>query len=145
MIPNVCMSWCQREAQCGWCPEPIKVATPMVTVFYWNKGADGRKWNVQKCYHPQCWVDQGLDYLKRNPYVSTTGRPTLQLSEKEKRQRYLLLRKKTYIDARRRKLLEEDPADKVSLSQLDVEFAEICLLIAQVGGVPPKWLEQLVK
>lgn len=144
MIPNVCMGWCQRQAICKWCEQPITVATPVVTVFYWNKGADGRKWNVQHCYHPQCWVDQGLDYLSMNPYVPAKQPKNDKLTQEQRRQRYLLLRKKAYLDQKKRRLVDE-PDNGLEILTIDADIAELAVEIAQVGGIPSRWLSQILR
>lgn len=143
-IPNVCMVWCQRQANCGWCDKPIEVATTEVTVFYWNKGADGHRWNVKRYYHPQCWIDQGVDYLNLHPYCAGERRgpkPNLSLSKEEMDKRLHLLRKKATLEQRKRNL---DPkrADYLSaVLKLEIKVLDTIQEIAPIGGVPRKWLD----
>lgn len=118
----------------------------MVNVFFWNKGSeDKRKWNVKIYYHPQCWIDQGLDYLKMNPYVprtrwSGTTRSKNPLTEEERKLRYKLLRRKASIDQRLRNLKADYPDRVLVEAKLNMDIANLMLEIAKVGGIPRKWL-----
>jgi len=139
--PNVTMTWCQRQAQCAWCPDHIETGTPLVTVFFWNKGGpDHKGFNVKKYYHPGCWVGQGLDYLKMNPYVPYIRKPKLELTPEQSRQRYIILRRKAAIDQRKRSM-EGQPGKVVTLAALNTKIAELMVEIAPIGGIPRKWLE----
>lgn len=148
-IPNVYMNWCQRKATCKWCEKTVEAGTPMVNVFFWNKGREGApKWNVKWYYHPQCWVEQGLDYLKMNPYVSKNIREGItklsQLSEKEQKHRITLMRRKAALDQRRKNIKAGYPDRILVEARLDKQVAEIMVKIAEVGGIPPKWLDNLL-
>lgn len=101
-------------------------------------------WNRKFYYHPQHWVEQGLDYLKMNPYVPAKGKQIEGLTDKQRRERFLLLRKKAYLDQRKKKLRTEFPDDILYQLNIDAEIAQLAVKIGKVGGVPPKWLEQLI-
>lgn len=113
----------------------------MVAVFFWNKGADGRRWNYQRCYHPECWLKQGYDYLDRNPYVPTAGRPKLKLTEEQGRERYLIIRRYHALVQRFNQLGAE--AELIKTLELECRMSDLMLEIQKVGGVPKKWLERL--
>ncbi len=137
-IPNVSMSWCSRIAKCEWCEKDVEAGTPIVTVFYWNKGTEShRGFNVKKYYHPQCWVEQGLDYLKMNPYVPYLRKPKLELTPEQSKRRYQLLRHKAAVDQRIRKLGD---GNLLALASLHEKITTIMLEIAEIGGIPKKWL-----
>ncbi len=139
-IPNVTMTWCQRVAKCEWCPGSIEAGVPLVTVFFWNKGSPEHKgFNVKKYYHPNCWVEQGLDYLKKNPYVPYLRKKKLELTLEESKQRYVILKRKSAIDQRKRKL-EDMPGSAIALVILDQKITELMLEIAPIGGIPKRWL-----
>lgn len=141
-IPNVIMKWCQKKAECQWCNQDIEVGSAMVAVFFWNKGDDGRRWNVQKCYHPNCWVAQGMDYLERNPYVPyIRGRRKSSLSPEDSRQRYLIIRRYHALNQRIGKL--GNGADLFERLELEMHQIELILEMQKLGGVPKKWLEKL--
>lgn len=140
-IPNITMTWCQRRAQCEWCPEMIEAGNPIVTVFFWNKGSpDHKGFNVKRYYHPDCWVAQGLDYLKRNPYVPYVRRKKLELTPEQSKQRYVILRKKAAIDQRKRNLNGNYPDKLLIEARLNQKITELMMEIAPIGGIPKKWL-----
>lgn len=116
----------------------------MVTVFFWNKGQNGRRWNRKRYYHPQCWIEQGLDYLKMNPYTPAKEKQIKGLTEAQRRERFLLLRKKAYLEQKKRKLDSNSPEDMLAILNIEVEITDVALKIAKVGGVPPKWIAQLI-
>ena len=139
-VPNVTISWCNRTAKCEWCPTSIMAGKPMVVVFFWNKGSETHKgFNVKKYYHPQCWIEQGLDYLGKNPYVPYIRKKRLELTPEQSKRRYILLRRKAAIDQRRR-ALENNPDRVILETVLDIKIIELMMEIAKVGGIPKKWL-----
>lgn len=139
-IPNVTMTWCQHKAQCAHCPRTIKTGTPLVTVFFWNRGTEAHKgWNIKKYYHPKCWIAQGLDYLKKNPYIPYIRKKKLELTPEQSKQRYIILRRKAAIDQRKRRL-EGSPNRIAGEASLDGKIAELMVEIAPIGGIPKKWL-----
>ena len=140
-IPNVTMVWCQKKATCRWCEQPIEVATPMVRVFFWNKGQeDNRRWNVQHCYHPECWIKQGLDYLNKNPYVPKNKR--IMLSKEDARKRFLLVRKFHALVQRKDNIKSEYPDNILTEARITNQMVEIMLEMALLGGVPKSWAEK---
>lgn len=141
MIPNVCMKWCERQAGCKWCDKPIEAGTEIVTVFYWNKGADGRKWNTTQYFHPNCWIEQGLDYLRMNPYIPHVRKPRMSLTEEERKRRCMLLRRKSAIDQRKKKLKPDNPNRMLIEARIDGKIAELMIEILPIGGIPKKWLD----
>jgi len=142
-IPNVYMYWCQRRAKCRWCEKDVEAGTPVVQVWYWNKGnPDLRTRNVRHYYHPQCWVSQGLDKLEMNPYVPyQRKKPNLTLTPKQKEFRLKLLRRKSSIDQRRKNLKSEYPDRLLDEARLNEQVSNIMVEIAKVGGIPKKWLD----
>lgn len=148
MIPNVYMTWCYRQAICPWCNLPILVRTPEVNVFFWNKGNPERRgYNYKKHYHPDCWVAQGLDYLRMNPYIPRKGaKPRLtKLTPEQKRKRYLLLRKKASLEQRKREIKAPYPDRLLIETRLDIQIIDVILDISRVGGIPKGWMECLIR
>ena len=138
-IPNVTITWCQHRAKCEWCPDNIITGTPIVTVFFWNKGGpDHKGFNIKRYYHPDCWIAQGLDYLKMNPYVPYIRKKKLELTREQSKQRYSILRRKAAIDQRKRKLNGQQ--NRMEEARLNTKIAELILEIAPIGGIPKKWL-----
>ncbi len=142
-IPNVTFRWCQKQAECKWCEKPIEAATAMVAVFFWNKGDDGRKWNNQYCYHPECWIAQGYDYLERNPFVpSYTGKAKMQLTEEERRQRFLAVRRYNALLQRLNKL--DESSEPIKYLELECQMLDVVIEMNNLGGrIPKKWLARL--
>ena len=146
MIPNVCMAWAKRQATCHYCNQPIEVATPEVVVFYWNKGQEGRRFNVKQYYHPQHWVEQGLDYLKMNPYeAASKGREPMALTTEQRTRRRSLLTKKASLEQRKQRLKAPYPERLLYEAKIDQEIASLMLQMQEVGGVPESWIDRLME
>jgi len=142
-IPNVTITWCQREAECKWCGFKVDAGTPIVNVFFWRKGSEDHKgFNLKVHFHPDCWVAQGLDYLKLNPYIPYIRKKKLELTPEQAKQRYILLRRKAAIDQRIRNLNGNYPDRDLEEARLKLNITEIMLEIAPIGGIPKKWLNQ---
>jgi len=140
MIPNVTIRWCKKSAICRWCNKPIEIATPMVTVFFWNKGNEERRgWNTTWYFHPQHWIDQGLDYLSLNPYVPHKRGPKPKLSEEDRRTRFLLVRRFHALQQRKQKLKADYPDRLLIEARISRQAAEIIVEMIRVGGVPKSW------
>lgn len=152
MIPNVTVSWCTRQAQCRWCEQPVEAGTPMVSVFFWNRGVDGKRgWNVKHHYHllrsdgKHCWDEQGLDYLKLNPYVPYIRGRRMKLSKKDSRSRLLILKRKAELDQRRRNLKPDAPEYTLRLAVIEAKVAGLAAEILDYGGMPKSWMEELLR
>lgn len=143
MIPNVTVNWCQRTAKCEYCQNQIEAGTPLVTVFFWNKGQEGRKLNVKKYYHPQCWVDQALDYLRLNPYIPYNRHRSSELLPEDKQRRLKLMRDKARLDQRRRNLKSDGTERIQAETRIDLHILELMEEISKVGGIPKRWVENL--
>lgn len=146
---DVWFTWCKRTARCSWCDSPIKVSEEMIVKKYWRKGIeDNRKWNIKFYYHPDCYIAEGRDYLRRNPYSAciagvSRGRPALRLTPEAKRERDLILRRKAALEQRRKIIRQGDGhiADKaLQEAKIDEKIAELMGEIMKVGGIPPSWL-----
>lgn len=142
-IPNVTMKWCVKKSTCKWCEQPIVNGTPVVTVFFWNKGnPENRRWNCSYSYHPQCWIAQGLDYLNRNPYVPQHREKKPTLCEEDRRKRYLLVRR-FHKAEQMRKNCGKFPDNLLTEARLTQQMVDIMLEVATLGGVPKSWAERL--
>ena len=139
-VPNVTMTWSNRTAKCEWCEQQVETGTPLVTVFFWNRGSpDHKGFNVKKYYHPNCWIAQGLDHLMLNPYVPYLRKPKLELTPSQSKLRYQLLKRKAAIDQRIRKL-NGDTDQITARALLGEKIAQLMIEIAPIGGIPAKWL-----
>lgn len=140
-VPNVTMRWCVNHATCAHCNTYVDSGTPLVTVFFWNRGGpDHKGYNVKKYYHPQCWIEQGLDYLEKNPYIRPPHKKKLVLEPEQAELRYKLLRRKASIDQRLRNMDVSYPDHLLIEARLKQQVVDIMMEIAVVGGIPKKWL-----
>lgn len=138
---DVWMTWAKRKAKCRYCGELVVKATPMVTGKLWRKGnPESRKINIRFYWHPQCWIKQGLDYLKEHPYYAgNRGRKKLNLTPEESKLRYKLLRKYAALRQRITKLASEYPDNVLPILRIEKQMAETAKEIKKVGGIPAKW------
>lgn len=147
-VPQVSIAWCRRSTECDECKRMIDVANPEVREFYWNKGKEGnRSFNVKRYYHPSCWLAKGLDYLERNPYSPGENKrgPKVDLSPEDRRKRHLLLREYAVYQHRKRHLVGDVATKALSEIRLDCQIASVIMAIGKVGGVPKRWIENLVR
>jgi len=144
-IPNVTMRWCQKAAKCRYdgCEQTIEPGEPMVAVFFWHKGSDNRKWNIQLCFHPQCWIKNGMEYLNHNPYVPhrSTGRKRLVVDEDTRRVRFLITRRYHALKQRLGKL--DNGSEPLKSLRIESQMMELIIEMQPVGGVPKRWLKDL--
>jgi len=139
---DVWMTWCRRKAVCKYCGEDIVKATPIVKC----KSVRGNttKLTTMMYFHPKCWVENGMDYLEKNPYTSgMRGRKRLELSDEDRRARYLLLRKYAGLKQRLGNIVTKFPDNLEPTLRIEEQMRQIMVDISVVGGIPPKWLEQI--
>jgi len=150
-IPNVVIRWCRKKAKCAYCEQDIEVGQPMVVVIFWNKGEEGnRKWNVHLYFHLErengqhCWVEQGKDFLKKNPFIPhARGRKSV-LSAEDRRKRFLLVRRFNALYQRKQNILAGYP-DRLLIEQgLNEQMVGITLDMINLGGVPKSWAEKMM-
>ena len=143
-IPSVMMRWGRKQAQCKWCEQAVEVGNPIVSVVFWNKGnEDKRSWNKYLYYHPQCWVDQGLDYLNRNPYVPHVRGRKATLSKEDRRKRFLLVRRFNALVQRKGKIKAPYPDHLLIEERITKQMLDIIMDVTNLGGVPKSWVEKL--
>lgn len=128
------------------------MATPAVMVFFWNKGQEGkRSFNVKQYYHPQCWMDQGMDYLTLHPYVAVGTKssnnvrgPKCNLTDEQKVIRRKLWCKRASLIQRKKRLKTPYPDNALMLADIESKLCGVMLEIAEVGGIPKKWIEDIL-
>ena len=129
---------------CRGCSQDISAGTPVVTVFFWMKGDEReRRWNIKNYYHPQCWGENGLDYLKLNPYVPYVRKQRLELGDDKRKQRYCILRKKAMLEQRKQKLNPSNEGYTLAKVRLEEKISKLFSEIALVGGIPRKWVDTI--
>lgn len=130
------MSWNRRQATCQYCHQLIEVSNPMVVCQHWNMGKRYRQF-----YHIQCWVDNGMDYLRLNPYVAAArGRKHLQLSLEDRKRRRVMLVRHAALTQRIKKLKAKYPDSILPVLRVENKMIELAKEIEVVGGIPEKWL-----
>lgn len=112
----------------------------MVKTKWWKKGCRV----VQKCYHPECWLKQGYDYLNSNPYIykyRKCGRKSLKLTDEQRVIRKRLLVKMAKLNQRLAECskLEDSDSKLVKVSQIMIKKEELRKEIEKYGGVPKSW------
>jgi hypothetical protein len=110
----------------------------MVKAKWWRKklGSEVR-WSYRMYWHPQCWLNEALQYLKQHPYVpKSTGRPKLQLSDEALQARAKLLRH----HARLVYQLKEAAGNGTKTERIQNKLLELCVKIEPLGGIPKSWL-----
>ncbi len=67
----------------------------------------------------------------------------MELEPKQKRQRYILLRRKAALDQRIRNLKSDYPDRILVEARIQMKIAELIIEITPLGGVPKRWVETL--
>jgi len=122
----------------------------MIIVFFWNKGTEGRKWNVKQYYHVEnelachCWEAHGLDYLRLNPYVEPS-RHRSKLDPEQRRRRRLIICRKAALEQDKRQLDKTAAGYADRVAAIDCKILDLVITISEVGGVPYSWAEDLLK
>jgi len=123
--------------KCRYCEKEIKLATPMVI----GQTKNGNR-TYRMYFHPQCWIDNGLAYLSKNPYTpGVRGRKQLSLTPEDARKRYLLIRRYNTFKNRKSKL-KKFPDDMLRIIRLETGMDKIIEEIKNAGGVPTKWITE---
>jgi hypothetical protein len=142
--------WFQHNKQRGTCeysqcPQPVIIAgEPIVRC----RSVDKHGWSHYRKYHINCYVVQGLEYLKANPYipkrVPQCGRTPMSatLNPEQERKRFLLIRRRNYFISERKKLATNGQHDTPRMIALGVEINIIEADMESVGGCPARWRKQ---
>jgi len=123
--------------KCRYCEKEITVATPMVIGQTRNNNRTYRMY-----FHPQCWLDNGMAYLRNNPYTpGIRGRKKSSLTSEDARSRYLLIRRYNRFKERKNKL-KKFPDDLLEYFRLEKEMDKITEAMKDIGGVPTRWITE---
>jgi len=138
---HVWISRTRQKGKCAFCPNEItKGGYSVVCRSYKYRGEGKAKWTFQRRFHPQCWIDQGIQELESRGFSETRGRPRLASDEvTEKRQK--ILRRRAAVLQRIRKEMAR-PAKERSMDRI-VHLGEMLNSLAEeiepLGGVPESW------
>ena len=144
---NVYLVHCRRKCKCAHCPDEITLAQPMV-VGVITLGKDKHyktKWKKVLHWHPNCWIEQGLARLEREPYISNKpGRPKRDLDPVIRQLRLSALRRRASIVQRIRVITSSENIDSKAIDRI-VHLGEMLEKVteemAKLGGAPSKWLK----
>lgn len=142
---DIWMSYCTRKARCAFCNEEINPGQPMVRGKSWKKTASNSKWCVSKYWHPSCWVEQGLVYLSKQPYIPRIGRKSMDISVEVKEKRNIIMRRRGSAIQRLKREMKKPVEQRSSstVSKIVALLEKYKKEIEPLGGIPPKWLEPI--
>jgi len=129
---SIWMRICRKQATCGYCKKPI-LNKELMVVGLRRKG----KWRFRKCWHPECWLEQGKQELERREYVETRGCKRMPIDDETRKRRFRLLARRASVLQRIRKAVEVRDANKVV--HLGEMLDRIKEEIGPLGGVPKSW------
>ena len=149
---DVWFRWARKQATCNWCNKKVERKEPEVVCKMWSKGdPNSRRLNFYRYYHPKCYLEQGMNYLRDHPFTDVNegqkkGRPFLELNVEKHEHRVKLLKRKASLDQRKRNLKAANLADfALKEALLDTEIYKLVLEIKDFGGVPEKWKKELAE
>src|SRR4030042_5036118 len=102
------MKACRKKATCYWCKEPIENKTYMVVGQYY-KG----KWRIKRNWHPDCWIEQGIDALEHYKTVEKRGGKKLALADEDKKKRFKILARRASVLQRLKKASDTNDVGKM--------------------------------
>ena len=139
---NVWIKVTRKKVRCRYCEQLIEVGEFQVVCSYFMKLKHGDKtWTKVMHFHakdPYCWVDQGILEVGMRPHTENRGRKPDALSDRDKRQRQMILRRRASVMQRIGcEMVGECRTEKlVHLTQL---LEGLATEILPYGGVPKSW------
>lgn len=140
---DIWIAHCKRIAKCHYCEKHINVTEPMVTGKLWRKKKEGLlHWVIRYYWHPLCWVEEGLNYLSKNPYnQGNRGGQPLNLSHEDRIKRLSILRRHAKYTQKIRQSMERGDLDRII--RLASSMEKLKEEILPLGGIPKKWLTDI--
>jgi len=129
---NVWIAQCRKRTPCAFCGEDINCGEYMAVGVYYRG-----KWRHRKSWHPQCWIDEGIDYAQRNPKPETRGRKTLQLKDEDRKRRFRILARRASIIQRAK--IAYSKGNFNALAKYGEQLEQLKEEIKPLGGVPESW------
>ena len=143
---HVSFSNCRKTAKCRYCPNPIETGQPMVVGRSRKESAGGKYYYFTSRWHPQCYLDQGLQYLDKHPYTpATKGRPVLNLTSGQRTHRLSLLRIRATSVQRVRAELQKLLPNYNIIQHHGTKLQELYKEIEHYGGAPKSWQQPTVE
>lgn len=134
--------YCKRRAkcQCG-CGETITAGEVMVKSVFWKPGF--KRIHYFLLDH---WVEKEKAWFKNNPYarVGTGGRKKLELTDEQRRERGLILRRYAKYTQMKRIYMSRpnalsDPKVIDLINKYNFQIENLKLELENCGGVPKSW------
>ncbi len=139
-------SYAKGSGKCSYCPVPIEVGEPVV-VGRLPVNNNGKFFYARKRWHPNCFVEQGLQWLSLHPGEPVTkGRPksvTATLPVDDKLARLSLLRRHATTSQRLRREMEKEWPNYEVITRLTERLDKLRLEVELVGGAPKSWLPKI--
>jgi len=135
---------CRKRSKCNYCPEAITNGSYMVVVklIYWvAKDDSNRRWIRYLRFHPQCWIDQAVEKLEKQPKIETRGAKRSALSDKDRAARIKILARRASVTQRIRAEISK-PKEEQSIDAI-IHLGDVLNKlrdeIEPFGGVPKSW------
>lgn len=139
---EVIFTWSRKPSKCEFCPELVNHAEPIVLGR--PKKQKGKPWPRVRRWHPECFLQSGMNYLVSNPYYQapSTGRPMIDITSEQRATRNKILRRYGAYQYKLRQW-EKKPAQtqEILLNRaILMKRMQGCVEeIQQYGGVPKSW------
>jgi hypothetical protein len=134
------MRHARRDNKCFWCEEVILRFSPeVISRFRWRAG--DKTFTKFRRFHPNCWVEQGLEYLRKNPPVVRMGRPRLALNQEDRGKRLKILRRRAQLMYLFRNASESGKV--IQAVEYYLKAYELIKEIEPLGGAPKSWIEEV--
>ena len=141
-LMNVWIKVTRKKVRCRYCEQLIEVGEFQVVCSYFMKLKHSDKtWTKVMHYHarkPYCWIDSGIMAVGLRPYAENRGRRPDALSDVDKLQRQMILRRRASVMQRiGNEMMDEGRPEKlVHLTQM---LERLATEIVPYGGVPKSW------
>jgi hypothetical protein len=95
------------------------------------------KWRIRIKWHPDCWIEQGIEALSKTPVIENRGRQRMSLSDEDREKRLKILRRRASVLQRIKKEMENNNVDKQI--KLGCMLGKLREEIEPYGGIPESW------
>lgn len=114
----------------------------VVKLIYWvTKDDSNRRWIRYLRFHPQCWIDQAVEKLEKQPKLETRGAKKSALSDSDRAARFKIMARRASTTQRIRAEVSR-PKEKQSIDAV-IHLGDILNRlrdeIEPFGGAPKNW------
>lgn len=103
---HIRMAWLTKKARCHQCGREMVRGEPIVRGYATLRNG----FHVRRLWHPQCWLEQGMQYLAEHPlepHHAGPGRPRMPLDEEQRKSRHALIQRRSRAVLKRQWLAEQ--------------------------------------